>query len=886
MFNLEQAIKSWKRQLRSNPAFEDGDVAELESHLREEVERLKVEGLSEKKAFNRAVEEIGEPEPIGNELYKSRATQMAGPVPPWKQPVWMPSLLHNYFKSARRSLLRSKLYTVINISGLSAGIICCLLIYLFVQNELNYDNFHKKGERIYRVIRIMDAENNPRKVGITSAPFRDAIINDFTQMVEESTRLMPSDELVTIEDRKFRENRFYIADANFFQVFSWPLVKGDAHTVLNRPNTVVLSKEVAAKYFGSVNPIGKTISIDGNTDFEVTGVFQKPENTNSHIEFDLIASMETFRTAHFYSGWWWNTLHTYVLLSPNVNAEKLEAQFPGFMDKYFGEDMVRNNRRINLELQPLSEIYFANDTTFDWQVSHGSKVVIYMFGIVALLIIIVACVNFVNMATAHSVNRTREIGIRKTLGAQRSSLAIQFLGEAVVITVTAGIISFGVVYLLLPWFEQLIDNKIAIELFTIEIIGLVLIFLLITGLLAGSYPALLLSSFQPIKALKENINFGTSQLVVRKGLIVFQFAVSSLLIIGTFIINEQLNYVADRSLGFQPQQLLNISINNQDIRPHLQTFKDEIKRLPGVITGSAMSGTPGGYYDNHRFRVDENWDQTHVLKTLFADHDFKEVLDLKMLAGRDFDPSFSTDQTDAVIINKAAADKFGWAPEEALGKRFENQFTDSTARQVIGVVENFHYESLHQPIAPLVVSMNPDRREILVKVETENLDKTLTSLEEIWNDFSPLYPMEYFFLDQQFAQLYKSDQRQRSVFSAFSIVAIFIACMGLFSLAVFNAEKRKKEMGIRKVLGASFSDLLLLFNKEVIIVVTIAFLLAIPVTYLLAEQWLQSFAYRIPNGAVNYLWAGVMILGLSIITVSYQSIKVALINPVHSLKSE
>jgi putative ABC transport system permease protein len=885
MFDLKTTIQDWKRKLRRNPAFEDGDIAELESHLRDEIERLKTEGLSEEEAFQKASEEIGEAENIGQELYKTRTTKVDA-TPSWKQSTWMPSMLNNYFKVARRNLVQNKLYTGINILGLSTGIICFLLIYLFVQNELNFDNFHENGDRIYRVVRVMDAEKDPRLVGITSAPFRDAIANDFPQMVKEATRLMPSDGLVTIDDRKFRENRFYIADANLFQIFSWPLVKGDPQTVLSRPNTVVLSEQVAVKYFGSDNPVGQTIEVDGDMEFEVTGVFSKPENANSHVDFDLLASMETFRDANFYTGWWWNTLHTYVMLPPNVEPANLEAQFPGFMEKYFGENMAQNNRRIDLDLQPLTEIYFANDTTYDWQVSHGSKAVIYMFSIVALLIMIVACVNFINMATARSVNRAREIGIRKTLGAQRFNLTIQFLGEALMITFAAGLISFGVVYSVFPWFEQLIGNQIAIDLFSIEVLIMTIIFLFVTGLLAGSYPAIFLSSFQPIKALKEKINFGTSQVVIRKGLIVFQFAVSSLLIIGMLIVNKQLNYIADKSLGFQPGQLLNITINNSDIRSHLKTFQDEIEGLSGVRTSSAMSGTPGGFFDNHRFRVGENWDETHELKTLYTDFNFREVFDLKMLAGRDFDPAYSTDSTDAVVINKAAADMFGWTPEEALGKRFEDQFTDSAARQVIGVVENFHYESLHQPIAPLVVSMYSDRREILVEVDTGSLNETMASLEKIWNQFSPLYPIEYYFLDQQFAQLYESDQRQRAVFSAFSVIAIFIACMGLFSLAAFNAKKRSKEMGIRKVLGAKFTDILLLFNREVIAVVAIAFLLAIPATYLLAEQWLQGYAYRIPNGVSNYLWAGIIILGLSIVTVSYQSVKVALINPVNSLKNE
>lgn len=798
MFNLEQAIQDWKRTLCGNPGYEDGDVVELEMHFRERISELEGKGFETKKAFDQAVEEIGDVEKIGQELYRVISTKRRLPA---DQSGWTWSILSNYQKVARRNLLKNKLYSGINIAGLSIGITCCLLIYIFVQNELNYDNFHEKGDRIYRVVRIMDYQSDTeRKVGITSAPFKGALKNDFPGMIEKATHMMPSDGVVTIDDKKFRESDFFIADPNYFTVFSYPFLYGDPASALQKPNTVVLSSETAKKYFGNENPIGKTIKVDGEYEFEVTGVFKHPENYNTHIEFDLVASMETFREARFMSEWWWNQMHTYVLLVPNVKPQSLEEQLPGFMEKYFGHDMAQNNRKISLALQPLESIYFANDTTFDWKAKHGSKTVIYMFGIIALLITVVACVNFVNLATARSINRAREIGIRKTLGAQRFSLMIQFLGEGLVMTFIAGLLSFGLVYLLFPWFQQVVGKEISLSLFSPEILIVAILFLIVTGLAAGIYPSLFLSSFRPIKALKEKIDFGTSQLIVRKGLIVFQFAISSLLIIGTIIVNKQLDYVSSKSLGFQPEQLLNISINSGDMRPHLETFQQEIERLPGVEASSLMSGTPGGFFDNYLFRVGENWDETHTLNTLFVDHNFTEVLDLEMLAGRDFDPAFSTDSAQAAIINKEAADIFGWSPEEAIGKRIQNQFIDSTARQIIGVVENFHFASLHVPIAPLVVTMAPDQREILVKINTKNVEQTLAFIEESWNTLSPLYPMEYVFLDQQFAQLYESDQRQRKIFSAFSAVAIFIACLGLFSLAAFNAEKRSKEMGIRKVL--------------------------------------------------------------------------------------
>lgn len=795
-------------------------------------------------------------------------------------------MLKNYLKVALRTFRQQKVYAVINVGGLAVGITCCLFIYLFVQNERLTDTFHEKGDRIYRVIRVMYDDGVPRKVGITSAPFRDALADDFPSVIEQATRLMPSDGVVTIGDRRFVEDRFYIADANFFRVFSYPLVAGDPQTVLLRPNTVVLSEATAKKYFGTQDPVGQTIRVDGDQTFEVTGVFRRPEHAHSHIAFDLLASMETFRTADFYSGWWWNTLHTYVMLSPEVPREALAEQLPGFVEKYFGDDVARSGRRIELALQPLEEIYFANDTTYDWQVRHGSTTVLYLFGVIALLIIGVACVNFVNMATARSVSRAREVGVRKAMGAWRVDLMIRFLGEALMTTLAAGVVSFAAVHALLPWFEQLIGGRLVVSLFSAEVVGTAAVFLLLTGLLAGIYPAFVLSSLAPVKALNEKIRFGTRQLVVRKGLIVFQFVISSLLIAGTLVVNRQLDYVADKSLGFQPAQLLNIAINNGDVRPHLDAFQEAIEQLPGVRVSSVMSGTPGGFFDNYLFRAGAQWNETYTLKTLFTDHNFTETLDLQMLAGRDFDPAFATDSARAVVINEAAADRFGWTPEEALGQRFENQFLDSTAREVIGVVENFHYESLHQPIAPLVVAMNPDRREVLVKLDTDHLDETLAQIEQIWNEFSPVHPLESFFLDRQFAQLYESDRRQRSVFSVFSILAIFLACLGLFGLAAFNAERRRKEVSVRKVLGATVGDILVLFNREVVAVVGAAFLIAIPVAYLLAEQWLQGYAYRIPNGVSNYVLAGAIVFVLAVLTVSYQSIKVALADPVESLRYE
>ncbi len=884
-FNLETAIATWRQFHAYRRVFLNDDLDELERHLRDFVTHQQAQGHDDEAAFRLAVDNMGDFEGGRAEYEKVYWGKHRRQHTLTHELYWRLSMFKNYLKIAVRNFIKQKGYSLINVAGLALGGVCCLFIYLFVQNELRTDTFHAQGDRIYRVVRVVEDDDGLNRVGITSAPFRDALADHFPDMIEQATRLMPSDGVVTIGDDQFLEQRLSIADANFFQVFSYPLLAGDPETVLARPNTMVLSEATAQKYFGTRNPVGQTLLVDGDMTFEVTGVFRQPPHTRSHVAFDLLISMETVREARFYSEWWWNTLFTYVMLSPEVNPTSLQAQLPRFMDQYFGEDMARNNRRIDLMLQPLEAIYFDGDTD-DWRVIHGSKAVIYLFMVIALLIIGVACINFVNMTTARSVGRAREIGIRKTLGAWRLHLMSWFLGEALLLTATAGVLAFGTVYLLRPWFEQVIGTRLVVDLFSVEVVGFAVVFLLLTGLLAGAYPALFLSSFEPVKALKEKISFGSSQVVVRRGLIVFQFTISSLLIIGTLIVNRQLDYVADKQLGFQPAQLMNIAINNGDIRPHLKTFQETIEQLPGVQVSSVMSGTPGGFFDTFLFRAGEQWEKTYTLRTLYTDAAFGEVMDVQMLAGRDFDPDFPTDSARAVIINKTTADLFGWTPQEALGQRFENQFRDSTAKEVIGVVADFHFESLHQPIAPLVVAMNADYREILVKVETAHLDETMAAIEQAWGTFSPLYPLEAFFLDQQFAQLYDSDRRQRRVFTAFSIIGIFIACLGLFGLAAFNAEKRRKEMGVRKVLGASVADILVLFNREVLLVVGVSFLIALPVAYLLADWWLQSYAYRVPNGGWNYVVAGAIVLVLAVLTVSYQSVKAALADPVKSLRYE
>lgn len=882
MFDLETAIKKWVSLLRKNRGYEDGDIEELESHLRDRIEALEHEDYDTKQAFEQASQEIGDIDTLGTELYKT--STLSPYINNSTSLNW--GILGNFVKIARRNLIRNKLYSSLNILGLVIGITSAIFIYLFIQSELGYDTFHEKGDRIYKVHRQMERPDGTELVGITSAPYKSGLESEFPGMIEMAATLGPGDGVVTIDGQNFMETRLYMADENFFQIFSYPFSSGDPSTALTKPYTVVLSEKTARKYFGNENPIGKSILIDGEENYEVTGVFDTPDGAKSHVNFDLAVSIVTFSNHDFYNEWGWNQVHTYVMLSERTELADINPQLPAFMDKYFGDNMIQMNRRIDLNLMPIKDVYFSNFLAFDWQVEHGDKSLIYIFGVIAILIILVAGINFINLATARSISRAKEVGVRKTLGAQRTILFFQFMAEALLMAFVAGIISFGLVYLLLPFFEQLVGKALSVSLFSAELLVLIGGTLLTIGILAGVYPALFLSSFKPIKALKEKISFGSSQVLTRKGLIIFQFAISSLLIIGVSIVNQQMNYISDKSLGFQPEQLLDISVNNSTARQNLPQMLDRFKSIPGIEEASVMSGSPGGFFDNYSFEV-ENKNEVLTMNTLFIDDKFSEIFDLNMVAGRDFDKSYSTDSASAIVINEKAAEFLGWTNEEAIGKTIENKnISEDGPRTVIGVVEDFHYTSLHHQIEPLAVSMSRDYRNIVLKVNAANISGLLPQITSVWNEYSSLYPIEYRFINEQFAQLYESDTRQRKVFFSFSIIAVVIACLGLFGLATFNAEKRSKEMGVRKVLGASLTDLLISFNKEILIIVSISFLVAAPVTYFLAEGWLQNYAYRVNNDLINYLLAGLLVIALAIITVSYQTMKVANVNPVDSLKSE
>ncbi len=784
-------------------------------------------------------------------------------------------MLTNYLKIALRNLMKHKVYTFINIAGLSVGIACCLFIALFIGNELRYDRFHNNGSRIYRVLRQSDMNGKKAGVPWTSGPYAPALKNDFPAEVQYAVRAMPDNALISYGDKSFIEKKILFADSTFFRVFSFPLVQGKPASVLDKPNSIVITGELAQKYFGNQDPIGKVLQYEkGRYTFEVTGVVEKP--ANSHLDFEMVASIAQVRNQEWFQGWWNNAMATYVLLAPNVSAAKVEARLPQFMDKYMGQDFQKYGGRTDLTLQPLEGIYLGEHHDFDPAI-HGDVKVIWLFTAVAIFILAIACINFMNLSTARSAGRAREVGMRKVMGAFRTDLITQFLGESFVLTALAVLLALVLVLAGLPAFSAFVGKSLTLPWNSLLLPVFLLGILLAVGLLAGSYPAFVLSAFQPVKVLKGKFTAGRQSTMLRKGLVVVQFGISVLLIIGTLIIIRQLDFVQAKKLGYDKEQTLLVRVSNNEIYEHRESFKNDLLRMAQVKSVSAMSGEPGGFHDSYTFKIIGKNNEKGMIRTVFTDYDYLKTLGLQLVAGRDFSREYGTDAREATILNRTTVKQLGWTPREAIGQMVHNEMRDSLPRKVVGVVEDFHFSSLKNKIEPLAISVADDNRVIAVKLTAGNPQEAIAGIEKAWQKAAPQYPFTYEFLDQVYDNLYKTEQKQRSIFGIFAGIGIFIACLGLFGLAAFTAEQRTKEVSVRKVLGATVSNVVLLLSKDFVKLVLISVALASPLAWYAMHQWLQDFAYRVPISLDVFLLSGIAALFIALFTVSY---------PAKTLRSE
>ncbi|MGN6601462.1 MAG: ABC transporter permease [Ginsengibacter sp.] len=794
-------------------------------------------------------------------------------------------MFKNYFKVALRNLWKHRVFSMINIMGLAVGMTACFLIYLYVHFETNYDAFNTKADRIYRIVTDIKTPSDVLHWSATSAPMAINMEKDFPE-VESAVRISGQSFLVRKGNEKFQEKNSIMADSTLFKIFDFPLIYGDKNTALKEPMSVVLSQTAAKKYFGNKNPVGQTVILTGkNLNATVTGVMKDiPEN--SQIKADMIVSMSSQK--QIYGGTndssWANFyLNSYLLLKPHTNYKKLEAKFPDFLDRHTGKELKEAQMSFTLFLEPLRDVYLYS--TRDGSQS-GNINNVYIFSVIALFILLIACINFINLTTARSAERAKEVGIRKVIGAARLQLAKQFTGESVVISLIAFIISVILCALLLPSFNQLAGKQISTAFFyhPMYIVSLFLISVAI-GIIGGFYPALVLSSYKPVAVLKGRFLTGNKGVLLRKGLVIFQFTISIILITGTLIVYNQLHYMRSRDLGFNKDQTMIIDTNDDKNK---DAFKESLSSIQGVRSTAFSSGIPGGGVNTAYSKVENNNGemQTTNLDIYFVDFNFINQYQMKLVAGRAFSPDYGGDTTHAMVINESASKLLGFAsPQQAIGKNF-----DQWGRQgkIIGVVKDFHYQALQQPIKALSMRIDSsDNYQFLsVKVAAKNLPSTIKAIESKWNQIIPNRPFDYSFLDESFDKQYRAEDRFGELFFNFAILAIFISCLGLLGLASYSTLQRTKEISVRKVLGASVSGVTTLLTKDFIRLVLIGLLIASPIAWFIMNKWLQGFAYRTNIGWGTFAFAGIIAVLIAIITVSFQAIKAAVANPVKSLRSE
>ena len=796
----------------------------------------------------------------------------------------------NYVTVGLRQLRRHWGYAALSVSGLAVGLACAFLILLFVQQELRYDAYHEHGDRTYRLVRGGSA-NLPT----LWAP----ALEDEVPGVEHAVRLMGgfggSGVLVRRGAQTYTGDQAMHADAGLFEVFSWPLLGGDPATALRDPYTLVLTEAMARKYFGHTDVVGQTLTVGGFIndgtlrDYTITGVLAAIPPT-THVRPDLLISFRTVEVLNDAGEWgtplgWTNRMaKTYLRLAPETTPADVLAEIPGFIDRHI-EDPDFN--RHNADLQPLPSIHLHSDLRSEFEPG-GNITYVYLFGGLALFILLLACVNFMNLATARSQQRGTEVGLRKAMGAVRGQLRQQFLTEAVLYSLAAFLLGVGLFEAMRPLFSDLVGQPLPPAYAQGGVLLVFAALALGVGLLAGSYPAFVLASFRPVAVLKGQRTGTGRGALLRKSLVVFQFVVSIALLAGTFIVLQQVDYLKNQDLGFAEEQVVVIPMGRSDaMRAQVQTAKATMAQHPSVVGVTASHSIPSQFLNDFYYRrPGEPREARRSLDDVSVDHDFMALFQLRLLAGRTFDVRRASDST-AFVLNERAAREFGWTPQEAVGKEIEWMMMGGLTGPVIGVVEDFHFGSLHQAIPPISFHISRFGANFLAaRVQPTDLDATLAHLEQAWATHEPDYPFEYYFMDEYFAAQYAAEERLAQTFAYGAGLAILIACLGLFGLAAFAAQRRRKELGVRKVLGASVGGLFGLLTSDFLKLVVLAFVLAVPLAYVGLSQWLQQFPYRTEIGLAPFAWAGLLTLLIAVLTVGYQSLRAALTNPVEVLRTE
>jgi putative ABC transport system permease protein len=807
-------------------------------------------------------------------------------------------MFKNYLKIAIRNLWKNKAFSAINIFGLASGLAICLLILFYVNNELGYDQYNTKADRIYRVDGDLQFGGNHFVLAQSPDPMGPTLKEDFPQ-VEQFVRFRDHGGIMVKKgNQNIQEAKVIYTDSTLFSVFTLPMIQGDPSTALIQPNSVVITESTAKKYFNSTDVVGKTMIIGDTGNYKITGVIRDIPK-QSHFHFDFFISMYGQLSPYEINQWTSNNFNTYIVLEKGTNPETLSSQLNGFVMRYVApvfqsmnltpEEFKKQGNYLHYTLMPLQKIHLHSNKSGELE-ANGNIEYVYIFSLIAFFILLIACVNFMNLSTARSANRAKEVGVRKVLGSLRKNLIMQFLSESVLISFVSLVLALVIAALLLPYFNQLSGKDMTLNLFLKPwLLPAAILLMIIVGLIAGSYPAFYLSSFKPVQVLKGKLAKGFKSSWLRSGLVVFQFCISIILVIGTMVIYLQLNYIRNKDIGFDRSQVLIIK-NTDAIGSQAKVFEEEVKKLNGVENATMTGYLPtSGWRSDSPLFPDATTDTKNAVSTQIwrIDENYIPTLGMKMVQGRNFSADFPTDSS-GIIINEAALKLFGFKDPLNRPLYYMNDFPkkDLTKYHIIGIVKNFNFNTLREEVTPLSFLYQPQNSSVAFRIHSANIPNLISMIQNKFKNLAPEQPFSYSFMDEDFNKTYSNEQRMGGISMTFSALAILIACLGLLGLTTFAAEQRAKEIGIRKVLGANGRNIISMLSKDFLKLVFIASLIAIPLAWWAMNKWLQGFAYRIQISWWILVIAALLAALIALATIFYQALKAALANPVDSLRSE
>lgn len=800
-------------------------------------------------------------------------------------------MFRNYLSVALRNLRRHPAYSLINIAGLAIGMATCILILLYIQDELSYDRYHPHADRVYRIVDDIESGGQTVQTAGTPTGWGPALKRDFPE-IELVVRLRGTESawLVDLGNTIYYERKVIWAGSDLFEMFSIPLAAGDQSVALAEPYSMVISEELAFKYFGDEEAIGNAVNLDNRWDFTVTGVM-KNIPTNSHMRPDMFVSYSTMTAIQ--SGWdlddweYHRNLYTYVRLRENVSPSDFEAKLPAFLERHAGDRYREAGISLRPSLQPLVDIHLYSNRESEHE-PNGDIRYVALFMAIAFLVLIIACINFINLATARSEMRAREVGVRKVLGANRMQLIRQFLGESVLMAGLAAVLAVILVHLALPSVNEIAGKQLALPITDWRVLAALVLGTTLIGLVAGSYPAAYLSGFLPAEVMKGSPKTGKKGLGMRQMMVVTQFSMSIFLLASTAVIHDQLDYIQTKRLGFNKEHVMVVPIVGSPQLPNTPVLKQRLSGLPGVVGIATTTGVPGmRALPAFGVRPEGMRPEDHLMMaTLHVDEHFLDVMNIDVVAGRNFSPDWGTDTTGGVLLNETAVRSLGWgAPADAIGRQFDRlSFEGVVPGRVIGVVRDFHLRTIHEEIEPAAIMTSTYHIFVLIRIEPEGITETIGRIEEIWRDVDPRFPLDFTFLDEDFDALYRTDRLLGEIFAVFAFLAVFVACLGLLGLASFAIQQRTREIGIRKVVGSSVSGIVVLLSKDFMKYVLIANVIAWPLAYFVMTSWLQNYAYTSDIRYVWFLASGMLALVIAWLTIGAHAVAASRRNPVNALR--